>query len=155
LENLKGRDHSEDLSVDGKTIQELILRKQGGKVWNRCIWLRIGTSGGSCEHSNEPTGFMWGVGEFFTKQITISFSRSTLLHDVKELITFTEVVKTSNYISGTSQSRQQCSGYIFLITNFKPEDGGSTASKMLVSNHQTTLCNNPENQDFYFSTVKP
>jgi hypothetical protein len=26
---------------------------------------------------------------------------------------------------------------------------------MLVSNHQTTLCNNPENQDFYFSTVKP
>jgi hypothetical protein len=30
-ENLKGRDHSEDLGVDGK-ILELILRKQSGKV---------------------------------------------------------------------------------------------------------------------------
>jgi hypothetical protein len=32
LENLKGRDHSEDLGIDGNVILEWILRKQGGKV---------------------------------------------------------------------------------------------------------------------------
>jgi hypothetical protein len=50
-------------------------------------------------------------------------------------------------------ARQQCSGYISLITNFSPEVGGSTASEMLVSNHQTTQCNNLENY-FYFSAMK-
>jgi hypothetical protein len=46
LENLKGRDHSEDLDVDGKLIQESILGKYGGKFWTECIWLRIRTNGG-------------------------------------------------------------------------------------------------------------
>jgi hypothetical protein len=32
LENLKGRDHSEDLGVDGKIILEWILGKWVGKV---------------------------------------------------------------------------------------------------------------------------
>jgi hypothetical protein len=45
LENLKGRDHSEDLGVNGRIIFECILGKQGGKVWTEFIWLRIGTSG--------------------------------------------------------------------------------------------------------------
>jgi hypothetical protein len=44
LENLKGRDHLEDLGTDGSIILEQILGKQGGKVWTRCIWLRTGTS---------------------------------------------------------------------------------------------------------------
>jgi len=43
-ENLKGRDHAEDLDVNGKIILKWILGKQGGKVWTGCIWLRIGTS---------------------------------------------------------------------------------------------------------------
>jgi hypothetical protein len=34
--NLEGRDHSEDLSVDGK-ISKCILEKQGGKLWTRFI----------------------------------------------------------------------------------------------------------------------
>jgi hypothetical protein len=38
LENLKERDHSEDQPVDGRIILEY--------VWNGCIWLRIGSSGG-------------------------------------------------------------------------------------------------------------
>jgi hypothetical protein len=38
--NLQGRDHSEDLGIDG------ILEKYGRKVWTGCIWLRIRTSGG-------------------------------------------------------------------------------------------------------------
>jgi len=45
-ENLKGRDHSEDLGVDGRKILEWVLGKQGGKVRNGFIWLRIGIVGG-------------------------------------------------------------------------------------------------------------
>jgi hypothetical protein len=45
LGNLKGREHSEDLDVDGNTILERILEMYGGKVWTGFIWLRIGTSG--------------------------------------------------------------------------------------------------------------
>jgi hypothetical protein len=45
LENLKGRDHSEDLGADGK-ILERIVEKEGGKVWTGCSWFKIGTSGG-------------------------------------------------------------------------------------------------------------
>jgi hypothetical protein len=34
LENLKGREHSEDLGVDGR-INEWIVEKQGGEVWTQ------------------------------------------------------------------------------------------------------------------------
>jgi hypothetical protein len=44
LRNLKGRDHVEDLVVDGRIISEWSLGKYGGKVWTGCFWLRIGTS---------------------------------------------------------------------------------------------------------------
>jgi len=43
-ENLKGRDHFEDLGVDGRIILELMLHNEGEKVWTRCIWLRTGTN---------------------------------------------------------------------------------------------------------------
>jgi hypothetical protein len=46
LENLKGKDHSEDLGVDRNIILKLILGKQGEKLWTGCIWLRAGTSDG-------------------------------------------------------------------------------------------------------------
>jgi hypothetical protein len=45
LENLKGKDHSEDLGIEGKIILEWILGKLGGKVWPGCIWLKISASG--------------------------------------------------------------------------------------------------------------
>jgi hypothetical protein len=38
----KGRDHSEDLGVDGRTTVGCILGKEGGEVWSGCVWLRIG-----------------------------------------------------------------------------------------------------------------
>jgi len=38
----EGRDHLEDLGVDEKIILELILVKQGGKVWTGCFWLSDG-----------------------------------------------------------------------------------------------------------------
>jgi len=45
LENLKGRDHSEDLDIDGRIILERILGKYGGDVWTGFIWFRIRTNG--------------------------------------------------------------------------------------------------------------
>jgi hypothetical protein len=46
LANLKGRGHSESLSVDGKIILEWILRDERGRVWIGFILLSMGTSGG-------------------------------------------------------------------------------------------------------------
>jgi hypothetical protein len=37
VENVKGRDHLEDLSMDGKIILEWILGKWAGRVWTGCI----------------------------------------------------------------------------------------------------------------------
>jgi hypothetical protein len=44
-ENLKVREHSEDVGVDSKIILEWISGKEGGKVWIGCIWLSVGISG--------------------------------------------------------------------------------------------------------------
>jgi hypothetical protein len=46
LENLKVRDHTEDLGTDGRIISEWILGKEGVKVWTGFLSLRIGTGGG-------------------------------------------------------------------------------------------------------------
>jgi len=45
LQNLKGRDHLDDLGIDGKATLEWILGKWGEKVQTGYIWLRIGASG--------------------------------------------------------------------------------------------------------------
>jgi hypothetical protein len=42
----EGKNHSEDLDVDGKIILEWILGGKGGEVWTEFIWPRIWTSGG-------------------------------------------------------------------------------------------------------------
>jgi hypothetical protein len=41
---LKGRDHLEDLGVDGRIMLEWILNKYIGRMWTRFIWLRIEAS---------------------------------------------------------------------------------------------------------------
>jgi hypothetical protein len=43
LENLKGREHLENLGVDIRII--LKLQIQEGKMWTGFIWLSIGASG--------------------------------------------------------------------------------------------------------------
>jgi hypothetical protein len=43
-ENLKEREHLDDLGVDGR-ILKCISEKQDGKAWTGLIWLRTGTSG--------------------------------------------------------------------------------------------------------------
>jgi len=46
--NLKGRDHLEDIHIDGRIILKWFLNN----VWTRFMWLRIGIS----EHYNKPIG---------------------------------------------------------------------------------------------------
>jgi hypothetical protein len=43
LKNLKGRDHSEELGVDGRIILEWLLGKWNVKLWTKFIWPSIGT----------------------------------------------------------------------------------------------------------------
>jgi hypothetical protein len=43
----EGKNHSEDLGVDGSIILKFILGKKCERVWPGFIWLRIGTAGGS------------------------------------------------------------------------------------------------------------
>jgi hypothetical protein len=42
---LKGKDHLEDLDIDGRMILKLILQIQAAIIWTGFIWLRIGTIG--------------------------------------------------------------------------------------------------------------
>jgi hypothetical protein len=42
----EGKNHSEDLGVNGKILLRWILEKQDGKTWNGFTWLRIVSSGG-------------------------------------------------------------------------------------------------------------
>jgi hypothetical protein len=41
LGNLKGRDRTEDVGVDGRITLEWILGEQSGKVWTGYIWFRV------------------------------------------------------------------------------------------------------------------
>jgi hypothetical protein len=54
LENLKGKDHSEDLEVDGNI--RMGLSEIG---WEGVDWIHLA---GSCEHGNEPSGSIGGGG---------------------------------------------------------------------------------------------
>jgi hypothetical protein len=46
LVSMKGRDHSDDLGLDGRIILKLILGKQGWRVWAGFISLSFGTVSG-------------------------------------------------------------------------------------------------------------
>jgi hypothetical protein len=41
---MKGRDHFEDLDVDGRIILEWMFGKWGWKMWTGCIWLMLRNS---------------------------------------------------------------------------------------------------------------
>jgi hypothetical protein len=53
--DLNGRDHSEDLGVDGKIILELILGNRVGRYGLDSADSRQGTMIGCCEHGNKPS----------------------------------------------------------------------------------------------------
>jgi hypothetical protein len=44
LENLEGRNHLGDLSIDERIILKWILKKQGMRMWTGFMWLRIRTN---------------------------------------------------------------------------------------------------------------
>ena len=44
--NLRERDHLEDLDIDGRLIFEWIFRNWNGEVWTGFLWIRIRTGGG-------------------------------------------------------------------------------------------------------------
>jgi hypothetical protein len=82
-----------NVGVNGRIILEWILGKEC-EMWTGFIWVRIGTSGGPCEHGNEPSSFTTGR-EF------IGFSLKTLLHVVSWL------VREISWGGGVGESRKQ------------------------------------------------
>jgi hypothetical protein len=58
--NVKGRNHSDDIDVDGRIILEWILEKEVDELYTECIWLRIETSGGFFEKTNKASGNVKG-----------------------------------------------------------------------------------------------
>jgi hypothetical protein len=46
LVGLKGRDHFEDLGIDGKAVFKWRLRKWGCKWWIGLIWFKVGSGYG-------------------------------------------------------------------------------------------------------------
>jgi hypothetical protein len=58
----EGKKRLEDLGVEGRIILKEIVRSRLGE-WTVLIWLRMGTSEGSCEHDDEHS-FSIQRGEF-------------------------------------------------------------------------------------------
>jgi len=57
----EGKNHLEDPGVEGRIILRWIFSKWDVGAWTGSSWLRIGTSDGTCECSNEPSGSIkWG-----------------------------------------------------------------------------------------------
>jgi hypothetical protein len=46
LEELRERDHLEDLGVDGMVLLKWMFKKWGGRPWDGLNWFGIGTIGG-------------------------------------------------------------------------------------------------------------
>jgi hypothetical protein len=59
-ENLNARDQTEDVILDKGLILRWILMKCGVNMLTGLIWLKLGSNGTQCEHSNKRTDSLWG-----------------------------------------------------------------------------------------------
>jgi hypothetical protein len=60
---MREKNYLGDPSIDGRIILRWTFRKWNVGVWTGSSWLRIGTGGGTCDCSNEPSGSI-KCGEF-------------------------------------------------------------------------------------------
>jgi hypothetical protein len=72
----EGMSHLVDLEVDGSILLKFILRMKMGGCKLNYSGLRQGTVIGSCEHGNEPSGFI-DFNEFLTTWKSLTFQDSS------------------------------------------------------------------------------
>jgi hypothetical protein len=72
LGNSKGKDHWEDLVVGGRITLSWTLGREGSMGLTGFGCLKVGSSGGFCEHGNEPSGSVKKAGYFLTNRVTIN-----------------------------------------------------------------------------------
>jgi hypothetical protein len=74
---LKGRDHLEDLGIEGRIILKWILKKYDVNVWTGFSWFRIGSVAGCCEHNNKifrfhKSGYFWPAERLLASEVLSS-----------------------------------------------------------------------------------
>jgi hypothetical protein len=55
---VRRKDITRKTDIGGTVILKWILERQDGAVWIGLMWLKTGTSAGSCEHGSEPSDSM-------------------------------------------------------------------------------------------------
>jgi hypothetical protein len=84
LEGPKARHHWDDLGVGERITLRWTIERQVSMGRSGFGWLRIGSSGGICEHGNVPSGSTQKVGYSLTSCVTIYFSKNILHHGVSK-----------------------------------------------------------------------
>jgi len=66
-EDLRERDHLEDLCLDGRIILQWIFKRWNGEIWNGLIWFSIGRVGGGAFECNNDQAVSIKCYNFLTR----------------------------------------------------------------------------------------